>query len=99
MKLAYARRRRIRTANEGTKRFYYPRDKALALAYRHGYKCHICGKLIDVSQRAPHRLALSIDHLIPQADGGTHDTTNLAPAHFECNSLRQHTGTAQLQAW
>jgi hypothetical protein len=79
--------------------FQITRDKRLQIAYRYGYKCHLCHKLIDVSRRAPHPLALSIDHLIPQAEGGSHNLDNLAPAHFKCNSERAHRGAAQLQAF
>lgn len=38
------------------------------------------------------------EHLIPLADGGTHDPVNLALAHLACNQLRRRGGTVQLRA-
>lgn len=43
-----------------------------------GLPCHLCGK----------PGADTVDHLIPQALGGSHEADNLAPAHRRCNSSR-----------
>ena len=93
-------RARRRAGTKNTKKKFNPgRNKSLAIAYQYAYKCHLCGRLIDLSRKPPHPKALHIDHLIPQSEGGTHDTDNLAPAHLKCNSHRQHTGPAQLQSF
>ncbi|RTL65918.1 MAG: hypothetical protein EKK42_20445 [Pseudonocardiaceae bacterium] len=33
----------------------------------------------------------SLDHIVPQSCGGTHDENNLRTAHHICNSLRNAT--------
>lgn len=88
-----------RKANGDKPKRHTPRDKALAIAYAYAYKCQICGGLIDLSRKAPHRESLAIDHITPQADNGTNDHANLRPTHFGCNSKRGHRGAAQLQAF
>lgn len=73
------------------------RDDNLAVAFRHGYRCHLCGKLIDVSLPHTDKRALQIDHLIPVSAGGTDARANLAPSHAACNRTRSAYGPAQLQ--
>lgn len=46
---------------------------------RDGYKCHYCGS------GAPH-VSLHIDHVIPEALGGTNDPSNLLTACSDCNA-------------
>jgi len=63
---------------------------------RDAWRCHICGKRVRRNVGACHSLAPTIDHLVPLADGGTDELSNVACAHFICNSLRSNTGEAQL---
>ena len=45
---------------------------------RDGYKCVYCGSSED----------LSLDHVIPQSKGGTHDPSNLVACCFSCNAAK-----------
>jgi 5-methylcytosine-specific restriction endonuclease McrA len=81
----------------GQRRKRRKREDNLAIAFKHGYRCHLCGQLIDVSLPSNHKRALQIDHLIPVSDGGTDARENLAPAHAVCNQKRSAYGPAQLQ--
>ena len=55
---------------------------------RDNWTCHICGKQIDRNMKGRNPLAPSIDHIIPLAKGGLHERSNLAAAHFGCNSSK-----------
>lgn len=55
---------------------------------RDGYWCHICEKAIDPTIKGPRPDALSFDHVIPLARGGSHTEDNLKPAHKTCNSRK-----------
>jgi 5-methylcytosine-specific restriction endonuclease McrA len=50
--------------------------------------CGICGELINLSYTAPHRLSVSIDHIIPLSKGGLHTYDNIQIAHYGCNSSK-----------
>ncbi len=66
----------------------WPRLAALVVA-EHGARCHLCGQPINLAltgTRSPMRL--SLDHLVPRSQHGTHEPSNLRPAHFACNSRR-----------
>ena len=51
-------------------------------------KCGICAEHIDSTRTYPDQLSLSIDHIIPRSQGGTHKLDNLQAAHLVCNSKR-----------
>ena len=53
---------------------------------RDRFTCQICGKRLAMAKVAPHPKAPSIDHIIPLAQGGTHEMLNVQAAHFGCNS-------------
>ena len=84
------RRERIKAANGATppkrRRKVWKRSERLAIAFAHGYVCHLCTELIDVSLHHNHKMALTIDHLTPVKAYGTDDDDNLKPAHRSCNS-------------
>lgn len=61
----------------------------VAIYLRDHFTCLYCGT--DLHEVEPRRVTL--DHLVPQCKGGTHDATNLITACLSCNSRRQH------QAW
>lgn len=53
---------------------------------RHGGLCGICGEAVSYRDRGGK--AFAIDHVIPQALGGSHDLPNLQPTHPSCNSAK-----------
>ena len=62
-------------------------DKA-AIGERDGWICHLCHEAIDWTLEWPNQRMATLDHLTPLAGGGTHDPTNVAIAHFDCNMRR-----------
>jgi hypothetical protein len=56
----------------------------LALYLRAGFRCAWCGS--DLTGAKPAQVTL--DHLIPREDGGSHDPGNLVMACLSCNSAR-----------
>ena len=60
----------------------YQRDKGT---------CHLCRQPVDLAYKGRHRLAPSIDHLIPLSKGGVHRWENVALAHFGCNCRKSAT--------
>ena len=68
------------------------------VANREGYDCHLCGRPVDPGDYRRTRSGQfvagpdypTVDHVRPQARGGTHHWTNLKLAHKRCNS-RKHT--------
>ncbi len=65
---------------------------ALDIFERDRWTCGICRKRIDPKLRAPHRMAATLDHLIPVIDGGIDSRANTRAAHQSCNSSRNHRG-------
>ena len=55
------------------------------VADRDGWKCHLCGKRIRRSVKYPHRMSLSMDHVMPLSVGGLHSLSNVRAAHLGCN--------------
>jgi 5-methylcytosine-specific restriction endonuclease McrA len=55
---------------------------------RDRWRCHICGKATRRTAVVPHPSAPTIDHLIPLAEGGTHEPANVRTAHFRCNTIK-----------
>lgn len=55
---------------------------------RCGWKCHLCGKPVRRDVLVPDALAPTIDHVVPLAQGGTHEPINCRTAHFLCNSIK-----------
>lgn len=52
------------------------------------WKCSLCGEKLDPKIPGTHNMGISIDHVIPVSQGGTHDLANLAVAHRICNSIK-----------
>lgn len=64
-----------------------------ALVYeRDRWTCWLCRKPILRDVQAPHPLSHSVDHVVPQSEGGEHTASNLRTAHFMCNSVRGNRG-------
>jgi 5-methylcytosine-specific restriction endonuclease McrA len=52
---------------------------------RDGFRCGICLLAINPGLPVNHPLALTIDHVVPLAAGGSDAIGNLQPAHRQCN--------------
>ncbi len=50
--------------------------------------CGVCGDDIDLSLAWPHRLSVTVDHVVALANGGTHEPDNVQLAHAACNSRK-----------
>ena len=50
--------------------------------------CWLCGEWVDQTLKGTTARAKSIDHVVPQALGGSHDRDNLRLAHCSCNCRR-----------
>lgn len=55
------------------------------IAERDNWRCGICGGRVAPEKKHPDPMYGSIDHIIPLAQGGTNDLTNLQLAHLRCN--------------
>ena len=86
------RRYERRKANTVGKRYKLPE-----VAERDNYRCHICGKRVDMILSGRHPMGPTADHLIPVAAGGGDDPENIALAHGSCNIHRGVGGFAQLR--
>lgn len=64
---------------------------------RDGWRCHLCGKLVHKRKKAPHPMSPTIDHIVPLCCGGEHRISNIATAHFICNSKKQGKIVGQLR--
>lgn len=88
-RLSNARRAGLAEVSVVIRREIYERD---------AWRCHLCKKKVDRRLRYPNQRSASLDHLVPLADGGTHDPANLALAHLTCNQRRSRGGSVQLRA-
>lgn len=59
------------------------------IADRDQWRCGICGGLISRRKKHPDPYALSVDHIVPLARGGSNEPTNLQAAHLRCNLSRR----------
>jgi 5-methylcytosine-specific restriction endonuclease McrA len=50
--------------------------------------CGICTEVIDLALDWPHRMSLTLDHVVPLARGGEHSYRNTQVAHAVCNSRK-----------
>lgn len=58
------------------------RQRRDAVVARWGRVCWLCGDVVLYDTQ------LTIDHVVPLAEGGRSGLDNLRPAHFSCNQLR-----------
>ena len=90
--------RKCKSHAAGDRRRARKSDAYVADVWRHkvyesdGWRCHICGKKVRRTATVPHPMAPTIDHVIPLADGGTHEPANCRTAHFMCNSVKGNRG-------
>lgn len=59
-----------------------------AIYARDGGICQLCRKKVNRSIQPPHSRSASLDHIVPLAVGGSHDSINIQLAHFGCNSAK-----------
>ena len=64
------------------------RYSSVEVFQRDAYVCHICGEPTDPTQKFPHPLYPTVDHVRPLAKGGTDTLDNVKCAHFICNSYK-----------
>lgn len=72
----------------GNRRTKYNGANVRTLVRRDGTDCALCGDPIDMGLRRNHPggfMCASVDHIMPQSLGGTHDLANLQLAHLLCN--------------
>lgn len=86
-----ARRRRVLQAGDRTINWK-------TVGARDGFTCHLCGSKARASAgSAKNRQGAVVDHIVPISDGGTHEWSNVACAHWGCNTSRGNRGIAQLR--
>ena len=66
------------------------------IAERDGYRCHLCGRKVDMSLSGKDPNGPQADHLTPRSEGGSDDPQNLRLSHALCNQKRQAGGEVQL---
>ena len=59
-----------------------------AIYERDGWVCQLCEAPVDPGATA-HAERASLDHIVPQSRGGSHDPSNLRMAHVGCNARRR----------
>ena len=59
-----------------------------AIYERDGWVCQLCEAPVDPGATA-HAERASLDHIVPQSRGGSHDSSNLRMAHVGCNARRR----------
>ena len=64
---------------------------------RDAWRCGLCGLKVDKRFKHPHKMAASLDHIVPLAAGGSHTRLNVQCAHWLCNSRKTWVGGGQLR--
>lgn len=81
-------RARERRRAEARGEFIISRRERLAIYERDEWTCQICGLEVDTNLHYLDDGAATLDHIIPQSAGGTHEPKNLRLAHRICNAYR-----------
>jgi 5-methylcytosine-specific restriction endonuclease McrA len=55
---------------------------------RDGGVCQICHERVDRRCRYPHPRTPVLDHIVPLARGGLHESRNVQLAHHGCNNAK-----------
>ena len=71
----------------------YQRNRALVIAQARReigpvVPCSLCGGPVSLDLGGRQRGSVSVDHIVPLDQGGTHDVGNLAICHMGCNARR-----------
>lgn len=62
----------------------------LEVFQRDGWRCHICGELIDWTVARTSDNGPTIDHIVPISLGGEDVASNVAAAHWRCNREKRN---------
>lgn len=82
-----------RARRRARKRGAYVSDVYRAKVFeRDKWTCRLCNRRAARDKVVPHPMAPVLDHIIPLANGGTHEPANVQCAHFLCNSLKGDRG-------
>lgn len=65
---------------------------------RDGWICQLCYEPIDPELKWPDPGSVTLDHVVPIADGGAHTLENVQAAHASCNCAKGGGKTAAKQA-
>lgn len=76
--------RRYRVRGE----FAVPDSLRSAIYARDHHMCQICTAPVDPGLHYTHPMSATLDHIVPQSHGGSHEEANLRLAHRRCNSQR-----------
>lgn len=79
--------RKCRARSHG-KGFHITRRARLAIYARDGATCQLCLEPVDLTLSPGDIWSATLDHIVPQSKGGTHEPENLRLAHLWCNSVR-----------
>lgn len=78
---------------EAAKRGTYIADISPQYIYeRDQWRCQLCRRKVHKGKAVPHPMAPTIDHIVPLAQGGTHEPSNIVTAHFICNVRKRDRG-------
>ena len=58
------------------------------LFFRDNGRCQICNRKLNLDRAVPHKMAATIDHVVPLSLGGEHSYKNTQLACFMCNSIK-----------
>lgn len=78
--LASAKRRRALKRGATAERF-----ADAEIFERDGWRCGLCGRLVDKALKYPDLFSPSLDHVLPLSKGGQHTRANVQLAHLTCN--------------
>ena len=61
-------------------------EEGLAILMRDRFRCHYCG--LDGTASFDNAMMMTVDFVVPRADGGTKEPSNLVTACRTCNRLK-----------
>ena len=70
------------------RKFWVPYRTRLWIYRRDNWTCQLCQQPVTQDYDPNDMWSASLDHIIPQSHGGTHDPSNLRLAHRYCNAIR-----------
>lgn len=60
-----------------------------------GGRCQVCKKAINWDLSWPHKMSMSVDHIVPLSKGGSDEAENVQAAHLGCNSRKSDKSGSQ----
>ena len=91
----YRYSKRVENKKRGDAAIGCERFLSIEIFERDKWTCQICGKKVNKDLKVPHRMAPTLDHILPISAGGLHTRQNVRLAHLSCNCSRGHKGYAQ----